>query len=69
MFAKRRNSRAVPEIGVKKHDDDVGFHIGNRNKALSRMRVEKFAILEIRSAERGRPICLIAESIMTDTVI
>jgi len=41
MFRYRQNSRALWEIGVGEHDDDVRFLTGSRKMAVSRMRNEK----------------------------
>ena len=38
MYAKRRNLRALEEIGVEEHDGDVRFFTGSGNTAVSRMR-------------------------------
>ena len=44
MYANRRNSRVLMEIGVEEQDGDVRFYTGSRNTAVSRMRNEKYAI-------------------------
>jgi len=51
MFMYCQNSRAISEIGVWEHDGDVGFLTGSRNKAVLRMRNEKYAISSIFWAE------------------
>ena len=51
MFTYRQNSRVLYEIGVGEHDDDVRFLIGSRNKAVLRMRNEKYAIWPLVMAE------------------
>jgi len=38
MYANRRNSRVVKEIGVEEHDGDVRFLTGSGNIAFSFMR-------------------------------
>ena len=38
MYANRRNSRVLKEIGVEEHDGDVRFLTGSGNTAISRMR-------------------------------
>ena len=44
MYANRRNSPVIKEIGVEEHDGDVRFYTGNGNTAVWRMRNEKYAI-------------------------
>jgi len=44
MFANRRNSRVMQEISVEEHDGDIRFQTGSRNKAVSHMCSEKYAI-------------------------
>jgi len=44
MYANRRNSRDLEEMGVEEHDDDVVFYTESVNMAVSRMRSEKYAI-------------------------
>ena len=51
MFTYRQNSRVLQEIGVGEHDGDVRFLTGRRNKAVLRMRNEKYAIWPIFMAE------------------
>ena len=51
MFTYRQNSRVVYEIGVGEHDGDVRFLTGSRNKAVLRMRNEKYAIWPLVMAE------------------
>ena len=40
MYANRRNSRTINEIGVEEHDGDVRFYTGSGNTAVSRMRTK-----------------------------
>jgi len=40
----RRNSRVFKEIGVEEHDGYVRFYTRSGNRAVSRMRNEKYAI-------------------------
>ena len=49
MFANSRNYRILQEIGVEEHD--VRFQTGSRNKAVSRMRIEKYALHPLFMAE------------------
>jgi len=51
MFTYRQNSRLLHEIGVGEHDGDVGFLTVSRNKAVSRMRNDKYAIWPLFMAE------------------
>ena len=51
MFTYRQNSRVLWEIGVGEHDGDVRFLTGSRNKAVLRMRSEKYAIWLLVMAE------------------
>jgi len=51
MFTYRQNSRVLQEIGVREHDGDARFLIGSINKAVSRMRNEKYAIWPIFMAK------------------
>ena len=51
MFTYRQTSRVLYEIGVGEHDGDVRFLTGSRNKAVLRMRNEKYAIWPIFMAE------------------
>ena len=50
MFTYRQNSRVL-EIGVGEHDGDARFLTGSRNKAVLRMRNEKYAIWPLVMAE------------------
>jgi len=50
MFTYRQNSRVSYEIGVGEHDGDIRFLSGSRNKAVLRMRNEKYAICPMRSS-------------------
>ena len=51
MYTYRQNSRVLYEIGVGEHDGDVRFLTGSRNKAVLRMRNEKYAIWPVFMAE------------------
>ena len=51
MFTYRQNSRMLLEIGVGKHDGDVRLLTGSRNKAVLRIRNEKYAIWPLVMAE------------------
>ena len=59
MFTYRRNSRVLYEIGVGKHDGDVRFLTGSRNKAVFRMRNEIYAIWPTFMAESPKFLPLI----------
>jgi len=51
LWPNRQNSRVLYEIGVGEHDGDVRFLTGSRNKAVGRMRNEKYAIWPLVMAE------------------
>ena len=51
LWPNRQNSRVLYEIGVEEHDGDVRFLTGSRNKAVLRMRNEKYAIWPVFMAE------------------
>jgi len=51
MFTYRQTSRVLQEIGIGEHDGDVRFLTESRNKAVLRMRNEKYAIRFLVMAE------------------
>ena len=51
LWPNRQNSCIIYEIWVGEHDGDVRFLTGSRNKAVLRMRNEKYAIWPVFMAE------------------
>ena len=60
LWPNRQNSCISLEIGVGEHDSDVRFLTRSRNKAVLRMRNEKYAIWPIFMAESPQFLNLIA---------
>ena len=51
LWPNRQNARVLWEIGVEEHDGDVRFLTESRNKAVFRMRNEKYAMWPLVMAE------------------